>query len=161
MLNHPLARLDRDEELRNRLLQFCRLRPGEIWRDRRNGHRVGCLDSTSREDVMGLCGKEPARLAIQDPPYNFIAFDRRQGEDFVAWLRRVVNNTYETLAPDSSLYLWIGADQKNGFAPLPEVMLMMRESGFTSRSFITLRNQRGYGTQKNWMSVRQELLYYT
>src|SRR6266511_1511586 len=40
-------------------------------------------------------------------------------------------------------------------------MLMMRESGFTSRSFITLRNQRGYGTQKNWMSVRQELLYYT
>ena len=25
---------------------------------------------------------------------------------------------------------------------------------------ITLRNQRGYGTQKNWMSVRQELLYY-
>jgi len=24
-----------------------------------------------------------------------------------------------------------------------------------------MRNQRGYGTQKNWMSVRQELLYYT
>ena len=23
-----------------------------------------------------------------------------------------------------------------------------------------MRNQRGYGTQKNWMSVRQELLYY-
>ena len=40
-------------------------------------------------------------------------------------------------------------------------MLMMRDSDFTSRSFITLRNQRGYGTQKNWMSVRQELLYYT
>ncbi len=37
---------------------------------------------------------------------------------------------------------------------------MMKESGFKSRSFITMRNQRGYGTQKNWMSVRQELLYY-
>ena len=23
-----------------------------------------------------------------------------------------------------------------------------------------MRNQRGYGTQKNWMAVRQELLYY-
>jgi len=161
MLNHPLARLDREEELRHRLLPFCRLKPGEIWRDRRNGHLVGCLDATSREEVMRLCGKEPARLAIQDPPYNFIAFERRLGEDFVAWLRRVVNNTYEALAPDSGLYLWIGADQKNDFAPLPEVMLMMRESGFTSRSFITVRNQRGYGTQKNWMSVRQELLYYT
>ena len=38
---------------------------------------------------------------------------------------------------------------------------MMREfEEFTSRSFITMRNQRGYGTQKNWMSVRQECLYY-
>jgi site-specific DNA-methyltransferase (adenine-specific) len=65
------------------------------------------------------------------------------------------------LAPDSNLYLWIGADQNDGFAPLPELMLMMRETNFQSRSFITLRNQRGYGTQHNWMSVRQELLYYT
>jgi site-specific DNA-methyltransferase (adenine-specific) len=24
-----------------------------------------------------------------------------------------------------------------------------------------MRNQRGYGTQKNWMAVRQELVYYT
>jgi site-specific DNA-methyltransferase (adenine-specific) len=23
-----------------------------------------------------------------------------------------------------------------------------------------MRNQRGYGTQKNWMAIRQELLYY-
>ena len=40
-------------------------------------------------------------------------------------------------------------------------MLMMREFPVSSRSFITLRNQRGYGTLKNWMAVRQELLYYT
>ncbi|MBO0859934.1 MAG: site-specific DNA-methyltransferase [Chloracidobacterium sp.] len=160
MLDHPLARLDCDEQLRHRLSQFCRLKPGEIWRDRQNGHRVGCLDATSREDVIKLCGKEPAQLAILDPPYNFVAFERRRSEEFVTWLQRVVKNSYEALAADSGLYLWIGADQKNGFAPLPEVMLMMRETGFTSRSFITLRNQRGYGTQKNWMSVRQELLYY-
>jgi site-specific DNA-methyltransferase (adenine-specific) len=37
----------------------------------------------------------------------------------------------------------------------------MKDSGFESRSFITLRNQRGFGTQKNWMSIRQELLYYS
>jgi site-specific DNA-methyltransferase (adenine-specific) len=41
-------------------------------------------------------------------------------------------------------------------------MLMMRGfHEFRSRSFLTMRNQRGYGTQKNWMAVRQELLYYT
>ncbi len=38
---------------------------------------------------------------------------------------------------------------------------MMRSELFHSKSFITMRNQRGYGTQKNWMAVRQELLYYT
>ncbi|MBU1679926.1 MAG: site-specific DNA-methyltransferase, partial [Bacteroidetes bacterium] len=31
---------------------------------------------------------------------------------------------------------------------------------FQSKSFITMRNQRGYGTSKNWMAIRQELLYY-
>lgn len=39
---------------------------------------------------------------------------------------------------------------------------MMRDfEQVKSRSFITMRNQRGYGTQHNWMAVRQELLYYT
>ncbi len=40
-------------------------------------------------------------------------------------------------------------------------MLMMRQEPFAPRSFITIRNQQGYGTQKNWMAVRQEWLYYT
>lgn len=39
-------------------------------------------------------------------------------------------------------------------------MMLMRATPFQARSFITMRNQRGYGTQRNWMSVRQELLYY-
>ena len=40
-------------------------------------------------------------------------------------------------------------------------MILMREfPDFRPINFITLRNQRGYGTQKNWMWVRQELLHY-
>ncbi|MCK4818546.1 site-specific DNA-methyltransferase, partial [bacterium] len=66
------------------------------------------------------------------------------------------------MSDDSCLYIWLGADQKNGFQPLPDFMVMMRNiKEVKSRSFITMRNQRGYGTQKNWMAVRQELLYYT
>jgi site-specific DNA-methyltransferase (adenine-specific) len=161
MLNHPLARLDCDEKLRQQLLPLCRLEPGGVWRDGRSGHRIGCLDAAARDDALKLCGRDRARLAIHDLPYNFIAFEQKRLDRYITWCRSVVRNTDEVLADDSSLYLWIGADQKAGFAPLPELMLMMRETGFTSRSFITLRNQRGYGTQKNWMSVRQELLYYT
>jgi site-specific DNA-methyltransferase (adenine-specific) len=40
-------------------------------------------------------------------------------------------------------------------------MLLMRDyPNLQPRNYITLRNQRGYGTQQNWMWVRQELLYY-
>ncbi|MBP6820083.1 MAG: site-specific DNA-methyltransferase [Acidobacteria bacterium] len=160
MLKHPLARLDSDEQFRQKLLPFCRLNPGEIWRDKLGGHRVGCLDAAGRQDVSRLCDKTKATLAIHDLPYNFIAFEQRRVDDFLTWCRQIVENTEAILADDSSLYLWIGADQRAGFAPLPELMLMMRDTGFRSRSFITVRNQRGYGTQKNWMSVRQELLCY-
>jgi len=58
------------------------------------------------------------------------------------------------------LYIWLGADQNENFQPFPQFILMMARSGFKSKSLITMRNQRGYGTQKNWMAIRQELLYY-
>lgn len=161
MLHHPLPRLDRPSELREKLLPHCRLQLGEVWQDKRQGHRVGCLDATQWADVKKLCGKQRGVLAIHDVPYNFIAFEQRKVDEFTIWCEQVVRHTEQVLAADSSLYLWIGADQRADFAPLPEVMLMMRATGFTGRSFITLRNQRGYGTPQNWMSVRQELLYYT
>jgi site-specific DNA-methyltransferase (adenine-specific) len=101
-----------------------------------------------------------ASLAKQDPPYNLVAFEEIPTAEYVAWCRKWVKNTLWALQNDSALYVWLGADQNNHFQPLPEFMMMMREFPVTSRSFITLRNQRGYGTQKNWMAVRQELLYY-
>lgn len=161
MLNDPIPRLDSDAQLRQKLLPYCRLKPGDIWRDPRGLHRVGCLDAAVRRDVKKLCGRRQATLAVHDLPYNFIAFEQRGTDEFITWCRRVVENTETALKPDSSLYLWIGADQAAGFAPLPELMLMMRATNFASRSLITLRNQRGYGTQKNWMCVRQELLCYS
>ncbi len=104
---------------------------------------------------------ELAALAIQDPPYNLVAFDERDLSQYIDWCSRWVRATDKALGPDSSLYVWLGADQKCGYQPLPDFMIMMRQMLFQSRSFITMRNQRGYGTQHNWMAVRQELLYYT
>jgi site-specific DNA-methyltransferase (adenine-specific) len=101
-----------------------------------------------------------ATLAIHDPPYNLVAFEQRELVAYIDWCRRWVENTAFILAQDSSLYVWLGADQKHGFQPLPDFMVMMRQTDFQPRSFITMRNQRGYGTSKNWMAVRQELLYY-
>lgn len=103
---------------------------------------------------------EKAALAIQDPPYNLVAFEERELGDYIHWCKQWVDNSIAILEDDSSFYVWLGADQRNGFQPLPDFMLMMRGTLLRPRSFITMRNQRGYGTQKNWMAVRQELLYY-
>jgi site-specific DNA-methyltransferase (adenine-specific) len=161
MKNLPLPRLDRNPELRNRLLKYCRLREGEIWNDPSGKHRIGCLDAADVNHIQKLMAGERATLAIHDPPYNLVAFDEKELSEYIAWCNRWIVSTGSALEENSSLYVWLGADQTAGFQPLPDFMLMMRGMPFRPRSFITMRNQRGYGTQKNWMAVRQELLYYT
>lgn len=163
MKRNPLPRLDREPALRERLLPFCRLQPGEQWRDPKGQHVVGCLDAADPVQMARLVGDEKATLAVQDPPYNLAVFGEREQPlvEYVAWCSRWVAATLDGLAEDASLYVWLGADQKHGFQPLPDFMIMMRDQPVAARSFVTLRNQRGYGTQSNWMAVRQELLVYT
>ena len=160
MHNNPLPRLDETPELREHLLDHCRLRPGEIWTDPVAGHRVGCIDSADPLAVSSLMGKKLATLTIQDPPYNLVAFETLSVDEYIDWCRKWVSISLAHMEHDCSLYIWLGADQRNHYQPLPDFMLMMRDFPIRSRSFITVRNQRGYGTQKNWMAVRQELLYY-
>lgn len=161
MKNNPLPRLDERPDLRDLLLAHCRLKQGEVWNDPVSGHRVGCLDAASTDDVEMLMQGNKAVAAIHDPPYNLVAFEERSLHKFIDWCKQWVINTLHCSERDASLYVWLGADQKAGFQPLPDFMIMMRSLPVTTRSFITMRNQRGYGTQKNWMAIRQELLYYT
>ena len=160
MHNNPLPRLDSSPEIRGKLLPYCRLRPGEFWTDGIRGHRVACIDATDLGAVENLMADESAQLAIHDPPYNLAVFQRRSITAYIEWCRHWVETTNAVLTENASLYVWLGADQNDGFQPLPDFMLMMREQPFRPRSFVTMRNQRGYGTQKNWMALRQELLYY-
>jgi len=163
-----LTRLDIDEELRKKILPYCRIKKGEIWEDPKGKHKVGVFDATSIPDTKKLFGKEKVQLVITDPPYNVVvgnantqSLSKINIEEYIKFSRKWVSNVLSILDREAALYIWLGADQNDGFQPLPEFMMMMREfSELKTRSFITMRNQRGYGTQKNWMSVRQELLYY-
>ncbi|MBI3739822.1 MAG: site-specific DNA-methyltransferase [Chloroflexi bacterium] len=164
-----IPRIDTAPEIREQLLPHCRLNYGQVWADALSGHKVGCLDATSESDVALLMGNERAALAVQDPPYNVVVgngHSHRLGKmdlrAYLEWSRKWLRLTTNILDQDAHLYVWIGADQNDGFQPLPDFMLLMREfEELKTRSFITMRNQRGYGTQKNWMALRQELLYYT
>lgn len=169
MAGEPLPRLDSDIEIREKLLAYCRLQPGDIWEDPIYGHKVGVLDATCSDEVLRIMESRKTKLAINDPPYNVSVGNKKTQNlnklnlaEYMEFSRNWVENTIGILDDDSHFYVWLGADQKDKFQPLPEFMLMMREfDDLESRSFITMRNQRGYGTQKNYMAVRQELLYYT
>lgn len=150
-----------DDRIRSQLLPQCRLHVGQTWHDEVNGHIVACGDATDKQFIQSLLADNHGpTLAVHDPPYNMVAFQRRPVEEYISWCRRWIDVTHDILADDASLYVWLGADQKRHFQPLPQFMAMMTQTGFDSRSFITMRNQRGYGTQKNWMAIRQELLCY-
>ena len=169
MATEPLTRLDSDTEIRTKLLPHCRLKPGEIWQDPVRGHRVGVLDATCPDAVSRIVGRGKAKVAVNDPPYNVSVGNKNTHSlsklnlaEYMEFSRHWVGNTIEILDENSHFYAWLGADQKDHFQPLPDFMVMMRDfEELEARSFITMRNQRGYGTQKNWMAVRQELLYYT
>lgn len=164
-----LSRLDINESLRNKLLPYCRLKDGEVWNDPEGKHKIGVLDAAVFENVKTLFGNKKAKLIINDPPYNVIvgnvntkSLSKTGINEYIFFSKNWVNNVLKIMSANSSLYVWLGADQNDGFQPLPDFIIMMRQfDELQPRSIITMRNQRGYGTQKNWMSVRQELLYYT
>lgn len=163
-----LQRLDLHGKLKKKILPLCRLKHGEIWEDPIKGHKVGVLDATNIEDVRKIMGSEKAKLIINDPPYNVAVGNANTDnlfkislKDYLDFSKKWIKNAIRVIDKDAHLYIWIGADYKDNFQPLPDFMIMMREfNELKPKNFITLRNQRGYGTQKNWMWVRQELLHY-
>lgn len=167
-MREPFGRLDTPSEEREIFAKRCRLKPGEIWEDPERGHRVGLLDASREDHVRNLTGGDRITLAVNDPPYNVRLSKKksellgtRSLEEYMQFSGRWVENTLRTLSRDAHFYVWLGADVNNHFQPLPDFMIMMRNfPGLVPRNFITLRNQRGYGTQQNWMWVRQELLHY-
>lgn len=160
MLNHPLPRIDKDEKLKNLLLPYCRFKQGTIWIDQKGKHKIACVDVSNTDEIKNIFGKSKATLSVQDPPYNFIAFTEKRNTEFIDWCKDWIILNINISKKNSSYYFWLGADQSNHFEPFGGFIEMMKSSGLTSRSFITMRNQRGYGTQYNWMAIRQELLYY-
>ena len=164
----PFGRIDADDVLRAKLRPLCRLEPGNVWEDPVRGHRVGVLDATNADHVVKAVGNLRPSLLVNDPPYNVVVGNKSTGNlsrqslsHYLEFSRQWVRNCAAVMADDAHFYVWLGADYRDGFQPLPDFMIMMRDfDELAARNFITLRNQRGYGTQKNWMWIRQELLHY-
>ena len=164
-----LKRLDTDTKLRHKLLSCCRLKYGQVWQDHIRGHRVAVLDAAKPSDINRIMQTEKAKLIINDPPYNIalenkstITLPKNSLEKYMSFSRAWLENAISVMDENAHLYVWLGADYRDNFQPLPDFLIMMRDfAQLKPRNLITMRNQRGYGTQKNWMWLRQELLHYT
>jgi hypothetical protein len=53
-MTEALPRLDTNPEIRQKLLPYCRLKPGEIWTDPRGRHAVAVADARDPESMAGL-----------------------------------------------------------------------------------------------------------
>ena len=123
-----------------------------------SGHKVGVLDAGKPGDVAQIVGEEKAQLLINDPPYNVRVGKANTRNlfkiglrDYMAFSRNWVANALTVMDKNAHFYAWMGADYRDGFQPLPDFMIMMREfDELRARNYITVRNQRGYGTQKNY-----------
>ena len=163
-----LSRIDTDANLHKKLLKYCRLNYGEVWTDPVSGHKVGVMDATDPEAVKKFFDCQQATLLINDPPYNIDVGNANTKhlfkikiEKYIDFSKKWINSALQILDENAHFYVWLGADYRENFQPLPDFMILMREyQELKPRNFITMRNQRGYGTQKNWMWVRQELLHY-
>src|SRR3989338_1724368 len=163
-----LKRLDFRTELREKILLLCRLKYGRIWEDPVKGHKVGVLDATKLEDIKKIIGNEKTGLVINDPPYNVVVGNAITSnlfkitlEEYLDFSEKWAKNAIAVMDKDAHLYVWMGADYRDNLQPLPDFIILTRKfKELKPKNFITMRNQRGYGTQKNWMWVRQELLYY-
>ncbi|MEJ2104014.1 MAG: hypothetical protein P8X47_05490, partial [Ignavibacteriaceae bacterium] len=129
-----LSRLDIDIELRKKILPYCRLKKGEIWEDPKGKHRLGVFDATNPNDVKILFRDKKVKLVINDPPYNVVVgkvnsknLSRIDIDEYIRFSHKWVSNSISMMDEDASLYIWLGADQNDGFQPLPEFMIMMRE----------------------------------
>ncbi|MBM3142128.1 MAG: site-specific DNA-methyltransferase [Chloroflexi bacterium] len=168
--NHKeeICRLDLDSELRGKILPFCRLKYGEVWEDKEKGHRIGVLDATKLDDVKKIVDSG-VKLVINDPPYNIVVgnantnnLSKIELHKYLEFSREWICNAIAMTDSDATFYIWIGADYRNDFQPLADLIILLRQfKQLKPKNLITVRNQRGYGTQKNWMWVRQELLHYT
>lgn len=116
-------------------------------------------------------------LVIADPPYYKITKKRwssstpkdidnawdhqwKSKEEYLNWCKKWIKESIRILKNGGALYIWSGVGEKEIMAARLACMIEDEFPELKRKNWITMKNQRGFGTQKNWMSTRQELLFY-
>ncbi len=103
-------------------------------------------------------------LIIADPPYFRIKgefdFVWKNEAEYLAWSREWLLEAKRTLKESGTLILWGGVGKRQiTFARL--AVMIEDEKIFIRQNWITQRNTRGIGSQRNYMSAREDFLFLT
>ncbi|MBR0128618.1 MAG: site-specific DNA-methyltransferase [Neisseriaceae bacterium] len=115
-------------------------------------------------ETLQQISNESINLIIADPPYFQIKGDFdfvfQNKEQYLNWCRKWLLECKRILKNNGTLILWGGV----GIKPLTFARLAIMiedEEIFIRQNWITQRNSRGYGTNKNYMSAREDFLFLT
>lgn len=119
---------------------------------------IDCLEHMKRIE------SESIDLIIADPPYFEICGDfdfvYSSEREYLEWLKTCIIEFERILKQTGTLILWSGVGPKK--IMMAKIAVMIDElKMFNIRNWVTQRNTRGIGTQRNYMSAREDFLFLT
>jgi site-specific DNA-methyltransferase (adenine-specific) len=115
-------------------------------------------------EVMATLPDESIDLIIADPPYFQIKgdfdFQWKTRTDYLDWMREVLLACHRVLKTTGTLILWNSVGQREIMMARLAVMIEDEEI-FLRQGWITQRNTRGIGNQRNYMACREDFLFLT
>jgi DNA modification methylase len=104
-------------------------------------------------------------LIIADPPYFKIVKDKwdnnwKNEADYLNWCELWIKECFRVLKDSGTFYLW-GGIGKHKEHPLFKQIALSEDIGFVFQDWITWKKQKGLGSKKGFMFIREELIYFT
>ena len=126
------------------------------------------LNTIHNEDCIEFMKKLPNEcvdLIIADPPYFGIVKESwdnqwKNEEDYLKWCERWTKECYRILKPKGNFYVW-GTMGKHKEHPFLKYILQVENIGFIFQDWVTWKKQKGRGSRKGYMWIREELVQFT
>lgn len=126
------------------------------------------LNTIHNKDCIEFMKKLPNNcvdLIIADPPYYKVVKDIWDNQwdneqEYINWCKQWLMQCFRILKPTGSFYLWGGVGKYKEH-PFIKLLLECEKIGFIYQDWITWKKQKGLGSRKGYMFIREELLYFT
>jgi site-specific DNA-methyltransferase (adenine-specific) len=117
------------------------------------------------ETFVPTLENESIHLVLTDPPFYGIVGDAwdnqwKTPEEFSTWLVGIFAALLPKLTPTGSL-VFFGGIGKHGEHPLFSVVTGLEKVGYTYRNWLTWKKRRAYGKEKDYLFLREEILWFS